>query len=59
MDHCDTYGWDGPEPVLADEPSVSQDLLWTLRVCPRCGAEVYGDACHAGAHLCLWRSPRP
>jgi hypothetical protein len=40
MYHCDTCGWDGPEPIIYDEPSVSQKLLWTLRLCPQCGEEV-------------------
>jgi hypothetical protein len=41
MSHCEACGWDGPEPVLADEPSLSTELLWTLRLCPWCGDEVY------------------
>jgi hypothetical protein len=41
MYHCDQCNWDGPEPVLSDEPSFSNDLLWTLRVCPEYGEEVY------------------
>ncbi len=41
MYHYDACGWDGLEPVLSDEPSISKDLLWTLRVCPKCGEEVY------------------
>ena len=41
MYHCDACGWDGAEPVLSDEPSISKDLLWTLRVCPTCREEVY------------------
>jgi hypothetical protein len=41
MYHCDACGWDGAEPVLSVEPSISKDLLWTLRVCPLCGEEVY------------------
>jgi hypothetical protein len=41
MYHCDGCGWDGSEPMVADEPSVSQDLLWNLRVCPWCGEKVY------------------
>jgi hypothetical protein len=40
MYHCDACGWDGAEPVLSDEP-ISKGLLWTLRVCPTCGEEVY------------------
>lgn len=27
--------------MLSDEPSVSTELLWTLRVCPEGGEEVY------------------
>ena len=41
MYHCDACGWDGAEPVLSDEPRISKDLLWTLRICPTCGEEVY------------------
>jgi hypothetical protein len=41
MYHCDTCGWDGREPVLTDEPSLSKELSWMLRVCPECGEEVY------------------
>ena len=41
MSHCDACGWDGHEPVLSDEPSVSTTLPWTLRLCPQCGEEVY------------------
>jgi hypothetical protein len=41
MYHCDACGWDGAEPVLSNVPSLSTDLLWTLRVCPQCGEEVY------------------
>ena len=43
MYHCDSCDWDGPEPVLSDEP-MGQDLLWTLRLCPQCGEEVYETA---------------
>jgi hypothetical protein len=57
MYHRDTCGWDGPEPVLSDEPSLSTELLWTLRRCPLCGEEVYetrvvrGLICPCGASL--------
>ena len=38
--HCDVCDWDGEIPALAEEP-LGQSFLWTLRVCPDCGAEVY------------------
>jgi predicted RNA-binding Zn-ribbon protein involved in translation (DUF1610 family) len=43
MYHCDACGWDGPEPAKHHEPIVTRDqtLLYTLRVCPACGEEVY------------------
>jgi rubredoxin len=37
--HCDGCGWEGDTPALAEDPLG--DLLWTLRVCPECGEEVY------------------
>jgi hypothetical protein len=37
--HCDACGWDGETPALAEEP-LGEVFLWTLRVCPNCGAEV-------------------
>jgi predicted RNA-binding Zn-ribbon protein involved in translation (DUF1610 family) len=52
--HCDACGWDGPEPVLADEPSVGKDLLWTLRVCPQCGEEVYETRVHRVPICAYW-----
>jgi predicted RNA-binding Zn-ribbon protein involved in translation (DUF1610 family) len=39
MYHCDACGWDGDTPVLADDPLG--DFIFTLRVCPDCGEEVY------------------
>jgi predicted RNA-binding Zn-ribbon protein involved in translation (DUF1610 family) len=56
MYHCDACGWDGPEPVLADEPSVSKDFLWTLRACPRCGEEVYETTVVRGS-ICPYGYP--
>jgi hypothetical protein len=37
-------GWDSRDRVRADEPSFSKELVWTLRVCPRCAKEVYETA---------------
>jgi predicted RNA-binding Zn-ribbon protein involved in translation (DUF1610 family) len=37
--HCDSCGWDGETPTLAEDPLGG--FLWTLRVCPDCGEEVY------------------
>ena len=42
MWHCDTCNWDGPEP--ARQELVGEGcggVIWTLRVCPACGEEVY------------------
>jgi hypothetical protein len=38
--HCNTCGWDGDTPALAEE-SLGEAWLWTLRLCPDCGEEVY------------------
>ena len=38
--HCDARGWDGDTPALADKP-LGEVWLWTLRVRPDCGEEVY------------------
>jgi hypothetical protein len=37
--HCDRCDWDGDTPVLADDPLG--ECVFTLRVCPDCGEEVY------------------
>jgi hypothetical protein len=37
--HCDACGWDGENPSLADDPLG--EYVFTLRVCPDCGEEVY------------------
>jgi len=37
--HCDACGWDGDTPALADDPLG--EWIFTLRVCPACGEEVY------------------
>jgi hypothetical protein len=37
--HCDSCGWDGETPRLADDPLG--EFVFTLRVCPACGEEVY------------------
>jgi hypothetical protein len=39
MDHGDACGWDGETPALADDPLGN--FIFTLRVCPECGEEVY------------------
>jgi helix-turn-helix protein len=40
--HCDACGWDGEDPMLSElQGEGCGGVLWTLRVCPECGAEVY------------------
>ena len=40
--HCDPCGWDGEEPVLNEiQGEGCGGVLWTLRICPECGDEVY------------------
>jgi hypothetical protein len=40
--HCDACGWDGEDPVLSElQGEGCGGVLWTLRVCPECGEEVY------------------
>ena len=42
MYHCDACGWDGDTPTLQDLVGTGcGGVVWTLRVCPECGAEVY------------------
>jgi hypothetical protein len=42
MYHCDACGWDGEDPVLSElQGEGCSGVLWTLRVCPACGDEVY------------------
>jgi hypothetical protein len=42
MYHCDACGWDGEDPVLSElHGEGCGGVLWTLRVCPTCGEEVY------------------
>jgi hypothetical protein len=36
--HCDC-GWDGETSILVED--ALGDALWTLRICPDCGEEVY------------------
>jgi hypothetical protein len=40
--HCEACGWDGEDPVLHElQGEGCGGVLWTLRVCPTCGEEVY------------------
>jgi predicted RNA-binding Zn-ribbon protein involved in translation (DUF1610 family) len=42
MYHCDACGWDGDTPALREWSGEGcGGVLWTLRVCPACGEEVY------------------
>jgi hypothetical protein len=42
MYHCDAYGWNGVGPVLSElRGEGCGGVLWTLRICPACGEEVY------------------
>jgi hypothetical protein len=42
MHHCDACGWDGETPALREWAGEGcGGVLWTLRVCPTCGEEVY------------------
>jgi predicted RNA-binding Zn-ribbon protein involved in translation (DUF1610 family) len=42
MYHCDACGWDGDTPALSELSGEGcGGVLWTLRVCPECGEEVY------------------
>jgi hypothetical protein len=44
MHHCDACGWEGQKPATHHEPFFTKDgttTLWTMRVCPECGEEVY------------------
>jgi hypothetical protein len=58
--HCDNCGWDGEDAVLSElQGGGCGGVLWTLRVCPECGEEVYqtvvleeggdaiGERCHS------------
>jgi predicted RNA-binding Zn-ribbon protein involved in translation (DUF1610 family) len=45
--HCDSCGWDGEDPALSDlQGEGCGGVLWPLRVCPACGAEVYQTVVH-------------
>jgi hypothetical protein len=42
MYHCDACGWDGDTPALQELIGEGcGGVVWTLRVCPECGEEVY------------------
>jgi len=43
MYHCESCGWDGPEPARHQEPLFTREgtSFWVMRVCPECGEEVY------------------
>jgi predicted RNA-binding Zn-ribbon protein involved in translation (DUF1610 family) len=42
MYHCDHCGWDGEIPALRDWVGEGcGGVVWTLPVCPECGAEVH------------------
>jgi predicted RNA-binding Zn-ribbon protein involved in translation (DUF1610 family) len=42
MYHCDACGWNGGDPVLSElQGEGCGGVLWTLRICPACGEEVY------------------
>jgi predicted RNA-binding Zn-ribbon protein involved in translation (DUF1610 family) len=42
MYHCDACGWNGEGPVLSElRGEGCGGVLWTLRICPACGEEVY------------------
>ena len=42
MYHCDHCGWDGETPDLREWVGEGcGGVLWTLPVCPACGADVH------------------
>ena len=42
MYHCDACGWDGSSPTLREwRGEGCSGVVWTWRVCPTCGEEVY------------------
>jgi hypothetical protein len=43
--HCDACHWDGDTPALQEWVGEGcGGVVWTLRVCPKCGEEVSVDS---------------